>query len=179
MGCGRGDPVVPRPRCGGFYTTGSDAEALVVRPKDLFDNAIPSANSVMALELQRLALFTGDSNYESHAVKAMRLVADPAGRSPTGFGHLLSAIDFYTSEPLEVVLVGETIAPLADAVRRAFIPNKILIGSRDAGPEDIRRIPLLEGRAPANGASTAYVCRFGSCKLPVTTPEALLDQLTG
>lgn len=166
------------PVAGGFYTTGNDAEALVVRPKDVFDNAIPSANSVMALELQRLALLTGDRSYEKHAVDAMRLLRDAATRSPTGFGHLLSAIDFYTGQPLEIVLVGETLDPLVEVVQSQFIPNKVLIGAHRPSGDDARRIPLLEGRASANGA-TAYVCRFGNCKLPVTTPEALLEQLSG
>jgi uncharacterized protein YyaL (SSP411 family) len=165
------------PVAGGFYTTGNDAETLVVRPKDVFDNAIPSANSVMALELQRLALFTGNRDYEKHAVGAIRLVRDVAAGSPTGFGHLLSALDFYTGKPLEIVLVGEAMDPLVDAVQRHFIPNKILIGATSPSTEDARRIPLLEGRGSANGA-TAYVCRLGTCKLPVTTPEALLEQLS-
>jgi uncharacterized protein len=165
------------PVAGGFFTTGSDAETLVVRPKDLFDNAVPSANSVLALELQRLALFTGDRGYEKHAVNAIRLTAHTAVRSPTGFGHLLSAVDFYTSEPLEIVLVGDAIEPLADAVQSAFIPNKVLVGARGVTADDDTRIPLLRGRAAVDGA-TAYVCRFGSCKLPVTTPEELLEQLS-
>ena len=165
------------PVAGGFYTTGSDAEALVVRPKDLFDNAIPSANSVMALELQRLSLFTSDRSYETHALNAIRLVRDAAAKSPTGFGHLLSAIDFYTSEPLEIVLVGEAMAPLVEAVQSVFIPNKVLVGARSVGAADAERVPLLVGREATNGA-TAYVCRSGTCKLPVRTPEALLEQLS-
>ena len=164
---------------GGFFTTGSDAEELVTRPKDLFDNAIPSANSVLALQLQRLALVTGADSYLEAAEKTMRLLAEVVSRSPTGFGHLLEAIDFYTAEPLEIVVVGEAEAPetkrLVEAVRRRYLPNKVLVVADSAG--DAGRIPLLEGRVGDGRPPTAYVCRRGSCRLPVTTPGELVAEI--
>ncbi|MDQ3987283.1 MAG: thioredoxin domain-containing protein [Actinomycetota bacterium] len=164
---------------GGFFTTGVDSEALVSRPKELMDNAVPTANSILALELQRLALFTGERLYEDHAVGAIRLLVDAVGQSPQAFGHLLQAIDFYTSDPAEIVILGEPDprSELVDTVRGRFIPNKILIVAPDPTPEDVASIPLLEDRAPIGGRATAYVCHRGECKLPVTTPEALLEQL--
>jgi uncharacterized protein YyaL (SSP411 family) len=164
---------------GGFFTTGSDAEELVTRPKDLFDNAIPSANSVLALQLQRLALVTGADSYLEAAEKTMRLLAEVVSRSPTGFGHLLEAIDFYTAEPLEIVVVGEAEAPetqrLVEAVRRRYLPNKVLVVADSAGDAD--RIPLLEGRVGDGRPPTAYVCRRGTCRLPVTTPGELVAEI--
>ena len=167
------------PDAGGFFTTGADAESLVSRPKDLFDNAVPSANSVLALELQRLALLTGEEAYETAAVGAIRLLRDMVERSPSGFGHLLQAIDFYTGDPVEIVVVGPsedsgTVALLA-AVRSRFVPNKVVVVS-SGDSQGVPEIPLLEGRTSI-AAPTAFVCRRGVCKLPVTTPEALLEQL--
>ncbi len=80
---------------GGFFQTGSDAEALVLRPKELYDNATPSGNSVAADVLLRLALFTGDAAYEHAGVSALRLIRDAMAGAPTGFGQALCALDLY------------------------------------------------------------------------------------
>jgi uncharacterized protein len=164
---------------GGFFTTGTDSEALVTRPKDLVDNAIPAANSVLALELQRLAHFTGTQALETHALGSVRLMRDAIASSPLGFGHLLGAIDFYRSTPAEIVIVGNPgdsdARALLEVVHDSFRPNKVLLcstpGSPDAG------IPLLEGRMQIEGRATAYVCHNGRCDLPVTSAGALRDQL--
>jgi uncharacterized protein YyaL (SSP411 family) len=152
----------------------------VTRPKDLLDNAVPSANSVLALELQRLALFTGNSDYEKVAVSAIRPLRDAAARSPQAFGHLLGAIDFYTSEAAEVVIVGTAgesdTEALLDAVRSRFVPNKVLIATSDPGSLE-ERIPLLHGRRRLDGRASAYVCHHGTCRAPVSEPAALAAQL--
>ena len=163
---------------GGFFTTGNDAEALVTRPKDLFDNAIPAANSVMALELQRLTHFTGEISYQEHAVRAMKLVLPTAVRSPTGFGHMLSAVDFYTDRADEIVIVGSdehATTPFVEVVRGRWLPNKVLIVAHDPDDDVVKKIPLLQGRATSE--TKAYVCHDGTCELPVTTPEHLAAQL--
>jgi uncharacterized protein len=164
---------------GGFFTTGSDAEELVARPKDLFDNAIPSANSVLALQLQRLFSITGRDAYLDAAERTLRLVAEVVGRSPSGFGHMLEAVDYYASEALEIVIVGDSRTPdtlaLVDPVRHRYLPNKVLVVS-EASTEDVARIPLLAGRAGGE-QPTAYVCRRGTCRLPVTSPDDLVAQL--
>ena len=52
---------------GGVFTTGSDAEALVTRPKELMDNAVPSGNSLAAVGLLRLGALTGDGALKDRA----------------------------------------------------------------------------------------------------------------
>ncbi|MBW3594525.1 MAG: thioredoxin domain-containing protein [Actinobacteria bacterium] len=164
---------------GGFFTTGTDAEKLVTRSKDLIDNAVPAANSVFALELQRLAAFTGERGYEERAVDILRLVRDAAARSPLGFTHLLMAVDLYTSELKEIVIVGPRhdagTQQLVDARRSRYLPNSItLVGHPEA---DAGKVPLFHGRVLVDGRPTAYVCKRGECRLPVTSPEKLLEEL--
>jgi uncharacterized protein YyaL (SSP411 family) len=80
------------PDRGGFFSTASDGEALIVRRKDLEDSPIPSGSSSAAVGLLRLAQITGNDEYERHARGAIALVAEIAPRHPSAFGHMLQAM---------------------------------------------------------------------------------------
>src|SRR5262249_56772813 len=78
-----------------LFDTGVDQEALVVRPRNLYDNAVPSGASSAAEWLLRLALYYGDQEFESLALKVLPPMADLMRRHPTGFGRYLGALDFH------------------------------------------------------------------------------------
>jgi uncharacterized protein len=166
---------------GGFFQTGSDSEALVVRPKELFDNAVPAGGSVAAEVLQRLAYLTGDFGYEQAGVSALRLVRDLMLRAPSAFGHALGALDLFVSPVREVAIVGdpgrEETRSLVREVHGRFLPNLVLAAAAPGDEGTMNDIPLLSGRTEVGGRPTAYVCERFVCQLPVTEPEALAAQL--
>ena len=173
---------------GGFYDTGSDHEALVIRPRDVFDNAQPCGGSVASDILLKLAVFTGNDDYAAKAAVPLRSLHEHMARSPGGTGHWLSALDFYISAVKEVAVVGPSenaaTSELLDTVRRQFLPNKVLMGYDPSSLDSTGRAglnlgdyPLLEGRGMVNGQPTAYVCQNYVCQLPVTEPGPLLAQL--
>jgi uncharacterized protein YyaL (SSP411 family) len=131
---------------------------------------------VFALELQRLALLTGDSTYDEVALRAMQLVRGVAPRSPLGFGTMLGAYEFYAGDSVEIVIVGDDSRELVDAVHTNYVPSKVLIASERPTADDARRIPLLEGRTDIHQA-TAFVCRRGICNLPVEDAQSMLKQI--
>jgi uncharacterized protein len=83
------------PANGGFFSTASDGEGLIVRRKDLEDSPIPSGASSAAMGLLRLSQLTGEEEYERHAVSVLRLLAQIAPRHPSAFGHLLQALHWH------------------------------------------------------------------------------------
>jgi uncharacterized protein YyaL (SSP411 family) len=166
---------------GGFFQTGSDAERLVVRPKEVFDNAVPSGSSVAAEVLQRLTLLTGEGSYESAGVSALRVVRNLATRAPTGFGHALSALDLYLADSREVAVIGDpaskdTRALLLEVWGR-YLPNVVLAAAAPGDADAAEAVPLLRGREPLDGRAAAYVCQRFACRTPVAEPSELAAQL--
>jgi uncharacterized protein YyaL (SSP411 family) len=155
---------------GGFFTTPDDQPDVVVRRKDLDDNPIPAGSSSAALGLLRLAALTGEGAYAEAAEGALRLVHPFAARHPQAFGHLLQALDLHLARVREVAVVGDDPEPLAAVVRGALRPHVVLTGGDGRDPAGI---PLLEGRTPVEGRTTAYVCEHFACRRPVTEPEEL------
>ncbi|MDQ5816011.1 MAG: thioredoxin domain-containing protein, partial [Actinomycetota bacterium] len=167
---------------GGFFQTGSDDDALVLRPKELYDNAVPSGNSTAADVLQRVALLSGEPEREQIGVSAIRLVRDVLGRAPTAFGHALCALDLYLGPSREVAIIGDpederTRSLVDEVVRARFLPNAVLAVAQPWDEEAMGSVALLRDRPQVDQLPTAYVCQRFSCRLPVTRPEDLAAQL--
>jgi uncharacterized protein YyaL (SSP411 family) len=165
----------------GFYDTGSDHERLIVRPRNLYDNAVPSGSSAAIEVLLRLAVLTGEAEYERRAVAALEPMADLMARHPTAFGRFLCALDFHLGPRAELALVAPNalaeVEPLAREAFGRYLPNLVVAGAVSGQPDTARGIPLLEGRGPVDGRPAAYVCRNYACELPVTDTAALARQL--
>jgi uncharacterized protein YyaL (SSP411 family) len=169
---------------GGFFDTSADHEALLTRPKDLYDNATPSGNSVAADALLKLGEYTAEERYREPAERLLAGLRDAMAQHPTAFGHLLCALDLYVGPVREIAIAGDLAAADTRALLREvfgrLLPNKV-VAVRPPGPagdEAERLIPLLADRPQQGGRATAYVCERFTCRLPVTDPAALAAQLT-
>jgi uncharacterized protein YyaL (SSP411 family) len=151
---------------GGLYTRPEDGEALVVRQKDLLDNATPSANSLAANALLRLSALTGEVRYGNQADQILALLGPILAGSPTAFSHALAAVDLKRVGITEIAVVGNR-PDLVAAVQRWYLPNAVLAWGEPYAS------PLWEGRRDG----FAYVCRQYACQAPVDTPDALDAQL--
>ena len=163
---------------GQFFDTGHDHEQLVVRPKDLTDNAIPCGSSMAVSALLRLAVITGDGDMERRASEALRSVRQLMMTFPTAAGTWLGALDFYLSRPKEVAIIGDrddaaTGALLAE-VYRHYVPNRVLLCASEG--DDGTGLPLLAERRKIDDKATAYVCENYVCQLPVTDAQAFARQ---
>ncbi|HVE46529.1 MAG TPA: thioredoxin domain-containing protein [Acidimicrobiales bacterium] len=152
----------------GFFTTGHDAEQLIVRQKDLYDGATPSANSVAANVLLRLSALTGARAYAEAAHSLLQLLAEPMARHPGAFTHSVAAADLLISGITEIAVVGDR-KDLVGEVHRRYLPNAVLAWGEHY------ESPLWEGRQEG----LAYVCRDFACQAPVSTAEDLVAQLSG
>jgi uncharacterized protein YyaL (SSP411 family) len=151
---------------GGLFTAGNDAEVLLVRNKDVYDGATPSANSVAALALARLGALTGHAAYTDAALAVLRLLQAYLRHHPTAVTLAVATVDLVVSGTTEIVVSGDR-SDLAQAVQRRYLPNAVLAWGEPY------ESPLWEGRdQPA-----AYVCRNFACGLPASTVDDLAEQL--
>jgi uncharacterized protein len=163
-----------------FYDAATGDETLLMRPRNVDDNATPSGNSAATLLLLRLSVFTGEPRYERIAVRVLQSMAQLLERAPLAFGHLLAAADFHLATPQEVAIIGQADArdtlDLLGVVRERYRPNTV-VALRPAEQRDDGTIPLLSGRAALDDRATAYVCQRFACRRPVTDADALRAEL--
>ena len=165
---------------GGFFTTGRDAEQLISRPKELQDNPTPSANSMAAEALARLAAYTGDDELLGLADRVFQAAGRFIDGYPSGVGHLLAVLHTRLSQPKELALVGADGDPAMErflaVVRNRFRPGCYLAIDWGDGAAAAEIPVLAEKTAGADGAM-AYLCRGFVCQAPTDDPSVLEQQL--
>jgi uncharacterized protein YyaL (SSP411 family) len=150
---------------GGLFTIADDGEALLVRQKDLLDNATPSANSAGAWALYRLAALTGEARYRHHADQILRLLGPLMPQAPSAFANALTAAAAVTQGLTEILVTGDR-PDLMSYVQHQWLPDAVFAWGE---PFDS---PLWADRPDG----FAYVCHDHVCELPVADVEAL-DEL--
>jgi uncharacterized protein YyaL (SSP411 family) len=168
-------------RTGAYFDTASDHEALLTRPRDITDNAVPAGTSLAVDLLLRLAELVGDEPRRTRAMQVLESLSEPLARYASAFGHLLGAADMAVHGAVEVALAGDParddFRALADTVGADYVPSLVIAGGNARGDAPVE-IALLRGKIPRDDRATAYVCRQYLCEEPVTDPAALPAQLT-
>ncbi len=163
---------------GAFFDTARDAEALITRPRDVTDNAVPSGTALTVELLLKLAELDANDAYRTRARWVLETLTEPLARFGSAFGHLLGAADLAVHGAVEVAIAGDparddTRALLAEVAKR-YLPALVLAAG---GPKRAAEIALLRERPMIGGRATAYVCRGYVCDAPVTDAAALGEQL--
>jgi hypothetical protein len=170
---------------GGFFMTRDGAEALVARPREVYDGALPSGNSAAALNLVRLSRCTGDMEYDARARAVIDAFGAQVNRAPMAHCALLLAVDFVIGPSFEIVISGQRGAPdvatMAAALESVYQPNRVLVFRPADSADFITRLtPYTKNQVPLEGGrATAYVCREFACHQPTTDVAEMLRLLSG
>jgi uncharacterized protein YyaL (SSP411 family) len=166
-----------------FFDAPRDAEALVARPRDTWDNATPSGTSLATHVLLRLWALTGESRYEEIARTVFESMGELMAQHAVGIGNLLDALELYLAPPREVAIVGDPVAAetrqLIAVLNHGYQPDVVAALAAPSDEAALRAIPLLRDRPLVNGQPAAYVCRQFTCELPTSDPLTLARQLSG
>ena len=166
---------------GGYFLAAADHDGLILRPRESWDGATPSSNSVAAMNLLRLSVFTG----EERVPEARRGSLRQRGNDPRAVSHRAPApalrVDFGTAAPREVVLAGTPGRDDFEALRRAVFAsprlNRVVAHADTRGGRARPRGPRKRPGSRENGAAAAYVCSGFACRAPVSAPDALAASL--
>ncbi len=155
---------------GGFFDTPVDHEKLITRPKDIFDNATPSGDSLTCDVLLRHAILFGEQAYADIATKTIDAIASVAEKYPSAFGFLLSVAEWREGQPKEIAISGSTddaaFRTLRKIVGQEFLPHRVLVAGEASSD-----LPLLQNRK--HDKVLAYVCQAYACLEPTSDPERL------
>ena len=166
---------------GGFFDTRDDHEALLVRPKDIQDNATPSGNALAVTALLQLAAYGDRNTWRSTAEEMLAIFQNALLRYPTSFAQWLSAADFAVGPTREVAIIGgheeAGTQELLNTLWKRYRPRQVAAIS--AYPPEPGSPALLKDRPPINDQPTAYVCQGFVCLQPVNSAEEMEMQLSG
>lgn len=149
-----------------FFFTSEYQKDILLRRKELYDNATPSGNSTMIHNLLKLSILVNRPDYKETAVKMLKTLRDAVERYPPSFARWATALIPLVYSMPEIAIVGENAVDLAKAMNQFYLPNKVIMAAADA----VERYPLLAGRNASN-ETNIYICRDYACQLPVKTVE--------
>ncbi|RKD76005.1 hypothetical protein ATL39_0217 [Sinobaca qinghaiensis] len=163
---------------GGFFFYGSDAESLLVRPKETSDGAMPSGNSVAAYQLLRLGRLTGDPVFENTAKACVQAFSGNLARHPQSHMYFLQVLGALVVSSKEVVVLSsmedEETKYIVDALQEDFHPNVTFLVAEEA--EQFKpAVRFVKGYKKLENSTTIYVCENYSCHTPVTSAAEALN----
>ena len=164
---------------GGFFYSGKDNEVLIKQSKEIYDGAIPSSNSVAALNLIRLGHITGDRDLVKSAEQLTGTFAKRIKAYPSAYTHFLAALDFIIGPSHEIVIVesqnGKSARSMVEAIHRQFVPNKVLLlRPADRQKDKIAALaPFIRELGSQGDRPTVHICEQQSCQRTVTEVDQI------
>jgi uncharacterized protein YyaL (SSP411 family) len=164
---------------GGYFDSDSSDPSLLSRTRESHDGAEPAPNSTAAMNLLRLAQFTGRVERRDRAQITIRAFASRLRSDPEAVPALASALDFWLAQTRQILIAGDSTSldtrELLYEVNSRFLPNKILLlGDGGVGQQQLARwLPFVAGAHRMKNRATAYVCENYICDLPTVDPDVL------
>jgi len=162
----------------GFFYSGKENEKLIKQNKEIYDGAMPSSNSVAALNLIRLGRLTGDGNLKRRVEETTGAFAKRIKAYPSAYTQFLAALDFLIGPSREIVIVesknGENKKKMVETIHRNFAPNKVLLlRSHDQRGRIANLAPFTKDLRTRGERSTVHICEQQSCQDTITDADEL------
>ncbi len=167
---------------GGFYLTSKSAEQLPTRPKELYDGAIPSANSVAFSNLLVQYRLTGNTRWKQYADEMVSTFAGSIKKQLSAFSYFLCGLELTVGKKHEIVIAGEAgsadTEKMLSVLDQRYIPHAVVILKNSQNAAQLAEIAsFTDPLKPVAGKTTAYVCSGFACGTPTTDPKELASMI--
>lgn len=156
---------------GGYFLTAHDAQELITRPKETYDGAIPSGNSVAAMLLENLAQLTGDDKWRTAADRQMRFMVGQAKSYPAGYCFAMLAMLKWLRPSRNLIVCGNEMPSELKTLNRDDL--NILYKSSSNAQLLAKCAPFTSNYTVPEQGAVWYLCENGVCRAPVSNFEAL------
>lgn len=156
-----------------FFYTDRLSEELIARKKEIFDNVIPSSNSVMIENLHWLGILKGNSNFIEISVQMLKQIQHLLAREPKFLANYASAYALKAYRSYDVVIVGKKANELQKELWTHYLPNTFIMAIQEESNEQL----VWKGKEIINTKTTIYVCENNACQQPVYSVDDALDQI--
>ena len=167
---------------GGLFLYGIDGEQLIVRPKDIYDGAMPSGNSVATLNMLRLARLSASSELEKQAYGQFEVFAFKVKTIESAHAYFMTALLYSIVPGKDIIIVGEKQSNDTKAMIKEINSNYLPFATVviNAGEDKLNAInPELIAHKSLEGKSTAYICENFTCKEPVNDLQKFIEYIKG
>ncbi len=163
---------------GGFFLTPKDGEQLIFRPKEVYDGAVPSGNSLAAHNLLRLYHLTFEQSYLVKSEQLLKTFYAQMLTAPSAYTQMMMALQFYFGPVKEISVVGDVDQingrELLAVVFRSWISQRVVTVKTLSSQKEMEALfPLTKGQNVSDHKTLVYVCENQTCHLPVENSQQL------
>ncbi len=156
------------PSDGLFFYTAANQPDIILRKKELYDNATPSGNSTMASNLTRLGVVFDRTDYKKMSLRMFEAIGKALQSYPSSFGKWASTALTLVKFPVEIAVAGPEAVKRAEEINARYLPHIVVMAAATPQPD----LPLLKDKI-FDGETWIYVCKNYSCSLPVKMIEQI------
>jgi hypothetical protein len=167
---------------GGLFLYGIDGEQLIVRPKDIYDGAVPSGNSVATLNMLRLSRLSANRELENKAYKQFKVFASKVKTIESAYAYFMTALLYSIVPGKDIIISGEKQEANAKAmiteINSTYLPFATVV--LNTGDESLNSInPEIKAHKPLQEKTTAYICENFNCKEPIIDLKKFIENIKG
>ncbi len=167
---------------GGYYFTPGTGEKLLGRQKEIYDGALPSSNSVAALNGYRLSRLTGNTAFEEKSEQIFRAFSEQISDAPAGYTFALYSLQRIQSRSHEIVICSESAGSkareLIDLCRNEALPGSVILLKSREHEARLSNTAPYSSPYPIGKTPSVYLCRDFTCKAPLSDPDEIRQALS-